>query len=140
MGHKPYSERTPEDYLQRMEPQIFASLKSDQLQEFKRLLEEAIPKPNPKIVDLRVVIDLIVARYYMVLWVGNDRRKAPRRYAKKPLTYISNIVVVCLILLSLNVTLTVGLFMTAYLLKSAVGIDLLPGHLGDNFKSIGEDQ
>ena len=89
-----------------------------------------MPKKSPKLVDLRFVIDLVVTRYYLVLWVGKDHRKSVRSYPQTPLTRINNFVVVCLILLLLNnVSVTVSLFIGAYFVKSAVGINLLPGHL-----------
>lgn len=131
MLRKPYSHRTPEDYLQHLNPNILSSFNPQQIAAVKHLLYDAIPKPTPKIVDLRMTLDLIVARYYLVIWVGKDRRKAPRRYTPPAVTRVGNFIVACLLLLALNLMVTASLFVAAYLLKSAAGIDLFPGHLYD---------
>ncbi|MEO1095426.1 MAG: hypothetical protein AAFX01_11060 [Cyanobacteria bacterium J06638_28] len=131
MADKHYAQRKPDDYLQRLSPGTRAALSLEQVQELKQLLHEAIPKPSPKIVDLRIVLDLLVTRYYIVIWVGKDRRKSPRRHTPTRLARVGNFVTACLLLLALNLTVTGALFMSAYLLKSAAGIDLLPGHLND---------
>ena len=131
MAHILPSERTVDEYLQRMEPETLSSLSIQQLTEVRRVLEEAIPKQSPKLVDLRFVVDLVVIRYYLVLWVGKDRRQSVRCYPQTPLTRLNNFMAACLILLSLNVSVTASLLMGAYLVKSAAGINLLPGHLED---------
>lgn len=128
---KPYHQLTVQDYLQRMEPRIGASLNAEQVAEFSRLLQQAIPKPAPKIVDLRVNLDLILLKYYVVIFVGRDYRKSPRRYAAGPMTRAGNLVAACLLILALNLMVTASVFMVAYLLKSAFGINLFPGHLYD---------
>lgn len=135
MTNKPYGERTAEDYLQYMEPNVLSGLNARQVGEFKRLLELAIPKPAPKIVDLRIALDLIITKYYIVVFVGKDRRKQPRRYSVTPVTRVGNTIVACLLLLALNLGVTVSLFLAAYLMKSAAGINLLPGHLQDYVES-----
>ncbi len=133
MAGKHYLERTPEDYLEQMDEPILQSLNPQQIREFKRLLQAAIPKPSSKIVDLRVILDFLVAKYYVVIWVGQDRRQHPRQYAITRLTRAGNLVMASLLLVGLNLTVTASLFLAVYLLKSALGIDLFPGHLGDSF-------
>ncbi|MEM9135951.1 MAG: hypothetical protein AAGB01_01185 [Cyanobacteria bacterium P01_F01_bin.42] len=83
---------------------------------------------RPKLIDLRFVVDLLLARYYVVLLVGRDQRSRPRKV--EGVNRVLNVIVAVLLLLGLNILLTSFLFLLAYLLKSAVGIDLLPGHLG----------
>lgn len=123
-----YASRSPAYYLSTMQPEILQSLYPEQLAEFERILAEAIPKPAPKLVDLRFVIDLIVSRFYVVLFIGKDRRAKQRRYIPDRLTRIGNAIVVLLILLSANLAISGFILLAGYLLKSAIGIDLFPGH------------
>lgn len=127
---KPYVERTPQDYLDAMEPDLRAKLSDAQRQEMLRLLDLAIPKPAPKIVDLRFAVDLLLERFHVVVVVGKDRRRRPRAHRVSRLTRAANWLVGIGLLLGLNLLLSVALFLVAYLIKSALGIDLLPGHFG----------
>lgn len=128
---KPYVERTPQDYLDAMEPSLRTQLNDQQQLEILRLLDLAIPKPAPKIVDLRFAVDLLLERFHVVIVVGKDRRRQPRAHPVSRLTRAANWMVGVGLLLSLNLLLSVALFLVAYLLKSALGIDLLPGHFGN---------
>ncbi|HEY9876972.1 MAG TPA: hypothetical protein V6D29_00890 [Leptolyngbyaceae cyanobacterium] len=131
---RPYVQRTPADYINQIEPEIRASLNQQQIQEFERILYQALPKPAPKIVDLRFGIDLILTRFFIVLMVGQDRRKRPRQYPTTPLTRIGNVIAAVVLLVSLNLTISLTLFLSAYLVKSALGINLFPGHLWSIFQ------
>ena len=127
---KPYVERTPQDYLDAMEPDLRAKLSDAQRQEMLRLLDLAIPKPAPKIVDLRFAVDLLLERFHVVVVVGKDRRRRPRAHRVSRLTRAANWLGGIGLLLGLNLLLSVALFLVASLIKSALGIDLLPGHFG----------
>lgn len=127
---KPYIKRTPQDYLEAMEPELRAQLSDAQRQEMLRLLDLAVPKPAPKIVDLRFAVDLLLERFHVVVVVGKDRRRQPRAHRVSRLTRAANWLVGIGLLLGLNLLLSVALFLVAYLIKSALGIDLLPGHFG----------
>jgi len=127
---KRFGERTPDDYLGHMDADVRASLTPRQLTEVSRLLGAAIPRPAPKIVDLRFVIDLIVARFHVVVMLGRDRRGTVRRHPVGRATRVANFIAGIGLLLALNLALSLVLFLLAYLLKSAAGIDLLPGHFG----------
>jgi hypothetical protein len=129
-----YKERKPEDYLNAIAPEILASFDSDQIESVKFALDAAIPKQSQKIVDLKLVIDLILSRFYIVVMVGKDRRKKKRKYVTETVSKLGNIVAATFLLLSVNLFISIFLFMFVYLLKSAFGIDLLPGHTGDNLK------
>lgn len=121
--------RTAEDYLEKIQPDILKSFSEEQLGAVKSALESAIGKPSPKIIDLRLTIDLIISRFYLVLLVGKDRRRTARPYPTTPLTKIANIAVAVILLIGLNLTLSAFVFLTAYLLKSALGVDLTPSNL-----------
>ncbi|HEY9880287.1 MAG TPA: hypothetical protein V6D29_17660 [Leptolyngbyaceae cyanobacterium] len=131
---RPYGQRTPSDYINQIEPEIRAGLNNQQLQEFERILYHALPKPSPKIVDLRFGIDLILTRFFIVVMVGQDRRRQTRHYPITPLTQIGNVIAAVVLLVSLNLILSLTLFLSAYLVKSALGINLFPGHLWSIFR------
>ena len=86
--------------------------------------------PRPKLVDLRFVIDLFFVRYYFALFIGQDQRTQKRNAQGNKISQVGNIIAAILLLLSLNLLLSSMLLLIAYLLKSAVGINLFPGHLG----------
>lgn len=126
-----YAARTPEDYLNAAAPDAIASFSPTQIQIIKSLLEAAIPKPAPKIVDLRFGINLLFSRFYVVLFVGKDRRGKQRQYSSGRASRWSNAIAAILLLISINLVISLFILMFAYLVKSAVGIDLTPGHLSD---------
>lgn len=121
---------TPATYLGQLDPAVQASFTPQQQAEVARVIELAIPKPAPKLIDLRFTIDLLISRYFIVLMVGKDRRRAPRHVPASRLTQWGNWAAAVLLLLGFNLALSMSLLMLAYLIKSALGIDLLPGHFG----------
>ena len=131
-----YRTRTPEYYLQQIEPNILASFNTEQLQVIINILTQAIPQASPKIVDFRFNIDLIFSRFYLVLFVGKDRRKRKRQYIPERLARIGNAIAVVMLLLGANLVISGVILLFAYLLKSAVGIDFFPGHISDSVKEL----
>ncbi|NHC33690.1 hypothetical protein [Scytonema millei] len=131
-----YRARTPEYYLQQVEPNILASFNTEQLQVIINILTQAIPQPSPKIIDFRFNIDLIFSRFYLVLFVGKDRRKRKRQYIPERLARIGNAIAVVILLLGTNLVISGVILLFAYLFKSAVGIDFFPGHISDSVKKI----
>lgn len=119
---------TPATYLAQLDPQVQASLTPEQWAELERVIDLAIPKPAPKLVDLRFEVDLLISRYFIVLMVGKDRRRAPRNASVSRFTQFGNWVAAVLLLLGFNLALSTSVLMAAYLIKSALGINLLPGH------------
>lgn len=131
-----YSARTPAYYLARLDPAILASLDTAQLNAIEAVLAEAIPKPAPKLVDLRFVVDLVVSRFYVVLFVGKDRREKPRPYMPAGIARVGNVIAATLLLISANLVISAFLLLGMYLLKSAIGIDFLPGHFSETIKKL----
>lgn len=129
-----YASRTPDYYIDKLPIQIRDSLTPEQLIAVRDILDEAIPKPSPKIVDLRFVVDLIISRFYVVLFVGKDRRRKPRRYLPQRFTRIGNIIAVLILLVAANLTISGLIVLVAYLVKSALNINLLPNHFPDAIK------
>lgn len=128
-----YSERTADYYLQQIDADVHGSLTPEQLAAVRIALEPAMPRPSPKIVDLRVSVDLIISRFYIVLYVGKDRRKSERPNMASGFTVIANRIAVITLLVGLNLTISLFIFFIAYLIKSALGVNLLSGHLSDYF-------
>jgi hypothetical protein len=129
-----YSARTPDYYLNKMDLAVHDSFTPEQLAAVRNALQSAMPAPSPKIVDLRVNIDLIMSRFYIVLFVGKDRRKKKRKYSASGITVIANRIAAIGLLVGLNITISLFFFLVAYLLKSALGINLFAGHLSDYLK------
>ena len=129
-----YLTRTPDYYLQTLAPDQLASFSPEQFHIVRSLLASAIPEPAPKIVDLRFGVDLLISRFYIVLFVGKDRRGRQRNYLPKSIIKWGNILAVAILLIGVNLIITVIIFMFAYLVKSALGIDLTPGHLADQIE------
>lgn len=128
-------EQKSEAYLSMLEPEILASFTPTQLQAIHLMLEAAIPKPSPKIVDLRFGIDLIFSRFYVVLLLGQEKRRYRRHYIPRGIARIGNTIVAILLLISMNLLISLSILLLLYLAKSAVGIDLFPQeHLGDQLQ------
>lgn len=128
-----HRQRTPDDYIDLLTPETLATFSDSQLDHVRMLLASAIPKPAPKLIDLRFEIDLLISRFYIVLFVGKDRRKKQRSQLPPLLARISNVAIATLILIGVNVLITVCLLMFLYLVKSAFSIDLIQGaHLQDH--------
>ncbi|MEA5447733.1 hypothetical protein VB780_04075 [Leptolyngbya sp. CCNP1308] len=119
---------TPATYLTQIDPDVQASLTTQQWAELERIIDLAIPKPAPKLVDLRFEVDLLISRYFIVLMVGKDRRRAPRSAPVSRFTQFGNWMAAVILLLGFNLAISTSVLMAAYLIKSALGIDLLPGH------------
>ncbi|MDA0866628.1 MAG: hypothetical protein O2890_09450 [Cyanobacteria bacterium] len=113
-----------------------ASFDANQLEAIRGLLNDAIPKPSPKIVDLRFMVDFFFSRFYVVLFVGKDRRQQQRRYWAGRLTRVGNLIAAVMLLLAANLVISSFVVLFAYLLKSLVGIDLFPGHFQDYLKHL----
>ncbi|MGB7443100.1 MAG: hypothetical protein WA919_18705 [Coleofasciculaceae cyanobacterium] len=129
-----YQSRTSSYYLQQLDPYVLDSFNSEQLQAITSILNQAIPKPSPKIVDLRFVVDLIFSRFYIVLFVGKDRRKRKRQYFQGKISKAGNLIAAAILLIGLNFLLSALILLFAYLIKSAVGINFFPGHITETLQ------
>lgn len=132
-----YTDRTPDYYLKIIQA-IQPGFSTEQLAAIQSVLEQAVPKPAPKLVDLRFGVDLIVSRFYVVLFVGKDRRQRRRPYLPEPMTRLGNLVAAVLLLIGLNLLISIFIVLLAYLIKSALGIDFFPSeHLADQINKLG---
>lgn len=121
--------QSPQKYLDQIDPAVLASFNAQQLAATYSMLNAAIDQPSPKLIDLRLSIDLVFSRFYLVLFVGKDRRQTSRSHQTTGVTKIANQAAVIVLLLGLNLAISAFIFLTAYLVKSAVGIDLFPSTL-----------
>lgn len=134
-----YRSRTPDDYLARLAPEVDATLTAHQRQAFREVLAEAIPRPAPKIVDLRFTVDFLMARFYINLQVGSDRRRQKRRYLSEQTARIGNLIAALTLLVSTNLVISAAIVLVLYLVKSLIGFDLMPGHFPDLIKGLLQD-
>lgn len=122
--------------LSQLSPDIWESFTSEQQEAVYNLLAANVPKPSPKIIDLRFVVDLLISRFYVVVFVGKDRRSQKRRYIPNSVSRVGNWLMAVLLLLGLNVFVSVGVFLVLYLFKSGIGVDLFPTHLSDQVNKV----
>ena len=129
-----YITRTPSYYLDKISPDILASFTNEQLRVITSILERAIPKPSPKIVDFRFTVDLIFSRFYVVLFVGKDRRRKQRHQVTEGISRIGNAIAAVILLVAANLVISALILLFAYLFKSAIGLNFFPGHISESFK------
>ncbi len=129
-----YITRTPSYYLDKISPDILASFTNEQLRVITSILERAIPKSSPKIVDFRFTVDLIFSRFYVVLFVGKDRRRKQRHQVTEGISRIGNAIAAVILLLAANLVISALILLFAYLFKSAIGLNFFPGHISESFK------
>lgn len=129
-----YITRTPSYYLDKISPDILASFTNEQLRVITTILERAIPKPSPKIVDFRFTVDLIFSRFYVVLFVGKERRRKQRHQVTEGISRIGNAIAAVILLLAANLVISALIVLFAYLFKSAIGLNFFPGHISESFK------
>lgn len=121
-----YLEKTPADYLDTLAPELRSSLTEPQLEAVTQLLEAAIPKPSPKLVDLRFSVNFLAYRYYVVLFLGKERRGQERPELAQPMARKGNAMTALMLLVGVNLLISLFILLIAYLIKSAIGYSLLP--------------
>lgn len=111
-------------FFARIPREVAASFDDRQLLAIKQAFAER--HRGSHFVDLRVSLPLLLGRLYCVLIVGPERRARPRRRRERqahPLATAANLTV----LAGFGALLLAALAGLLYLLKSALGIDLVPG-------------
>ena len=137
IAHPKYLKRTPGYYLETLAPAIRSGFTGPQLEAITALLAAAIPEATPKLVDVRFSIDLLLSRFYIVLLVGKDSRPQRRLPLPESIAKIANLLAVIVLLVLLNLLISLFIFLLAYLVKSALGIDLFSGpHLVDILREL----
>jgi hypothetical protein len=123
------SDKTSDDYLDALDPEVRSSFTETQLEALRRLLEAAVPRSAPKLVDLRFWIDLLAYRFYIVLFIGKDRRRHERYDSAELASRKGNAIAAILLLLGFNLIISVFILLLALLIKSLIDYSLFPeGH------------
>lgn len=109
---------------------------ADVLSEPEQRARGRSPQQPPKLIDIRFGVDLVVTRFYVVLMVGKDRRDRQRSHTVGRLTKLGNTLTAVVFLLGTNLALSGSIVLFLYLVKSMLGISLLPGHFADYLKQL----
>lgn len=121
--------------LQRHREQNLSDVKASQ--DFRiNTPDSSVQEKRSKLIDIRFVTDLIFSRFYVVLLVGKDARKNQRNYPVTGITKIGNIIAAIFLIITINLLISAFLLLGIYLLKSALSIDLLPGHFSEQVEDL----
>ncbi|MBE9028386.1 hypothetical protein IQ266_01285 [filamentous cyanobacterium LEGE 11480] len=124
--HRPAPLPTPETYLQRIPAEMLTEFTPAQREKIGQILVIAHPKPAPKLVDLRLDINLIWQRFYLVLFVGQDRRQQKRRYLPQGITRLGNMIAALTLLAGFNLLISLIILAGLYAARTWFGIGDLP--------------
>jgi hypothetical protein len=127
--HKNYTERDADYYMHQIPTQILNKLDTDDIENLKSVIHTAIPRPSPKLIDLRFAIDLIITRYFVVLMIGKDLRRQPRQHQVSGVAKVANVITAILLIIAMSLLISAVTILILYLIKSALGIDLFAGHI-----------
>lgn len=113
-----------------IDPQVLRTLNLVQLEAIRQAVSASAPRLRHP-VDVRFSLNLLVARYYVVLLGGRDRRSEVRNREMARLRKIRGNSLLLAIYLIATASLPIVLLIL-YALKSLAGIDLVPDqHLWD---------
>ncbi|MDX2254044.1 MAG: hypothetical protein NW214_00855 [Pseudanabaenaceae cyanobacterium bins.39] len=126
-----YNSRDADYYLYQLPSETIEKLDEQDLSHIKAVIDSAIPKPSPKIIDLRFVVDLVITRYFVVLLIGKDKRRQPRSHQVSKLTQMANTLMAILLIIAMSLLISAVTILILYLIKSALGIDLFKGHINE---------
>lgn len=127
--NKNYTERDADYYMHQIPVQILKKLNIDERENLKSVIHTAIPRPSPKLIDLRFAIDLIFTRYFVVLMIGKDMRKQQRPHQVSGIAKVTNVITAILLIIAMSLLVSAVTILILYLIKSALGIDLFAGHI-----------
>ncbi|QVL47471.1 MAG: hypothetical protein KFB96_17425 [Thiocapsa sp.] len=122
-----HSEITSAHDLEMLDPAMRASFSEPQIKAITTLLNAPKGRPAPKLVDLELQFNLLAHRFFVVLYVGRNRRTKPRDEALEAPARNGNIIAIILILIGFNLLISFSIILVAYLIKAAIGITLFPG-------------
>jgi hypothetical protein len=113
---------------------LLSNITPEQWAAIEKIVLERRAKTNPKLIDIRFVVDVVFTRFFVVLMVGKDRRDRSRNHAVSGLTKLGNTFAAVLLLLGANLVLSAFILLTLYLTKSALRVNLMPGHMSEQLK------
>ena len=115
-----------------IEPKVFTTLNLVQLEAIRRAISASAPYQRHGF-DLRGTLNFYLARYYVVILMGRDRRPAVRNREMARRQQLRGMSTVLFLYLVATASIPL-LFILLYGLKTLAGIDLFPSqHLWDIF-------
>jgi len=130
----PITDPYTDSVINHMPDEIRASFSTQQIQALQQALSKS-HQQSRHLLDVRMLIPLYWTRFYLVIFMGRDRRShvqdilIHRRQSSSRTAQIGFIALAAWFLIT---GLAVSGFITFYLIKSALGIDIFPDkHLGD---------
>jgi len=118
------------EFMQRISPEVRASLTPAQRSAIEKALDGSPSKAHPAI-DIRLTIPLFVARYYLVFLMGRDRRVGTRRSEATRQRHLSAASLLLFFLIAVSPVIVIVLLIL-YAVKTALGINVMPEmHLKD---------
>jgi hypothetical protein len=85
-----------------------------------------------KLVNFHLDINLLLGKFYLVVYVGKDRRNQKRRYIPRGIERLGNMLIALILLVGCSTLLTIVVFLILYFIKSYLGINLFKNsHLID---------
>lgn len=125
---KTYSFRDIDYYMEHIPDTIIKKLNEEEYVKLKELISSAIPQPAPKLIDLRFVINLIVVKYFFVLFIGTDRYKKRKRSQDpqlprhiRSLRKFAHITTAVVLFLIINLMISVCMIAITYLTARLLG-------------------
>jgi hypothetical protein len=115
---------------------ILSNITPEQWVAIEKIVLERRAKTNPKLIDIRFVVDVVFTRFFVVLMVGKDRRDRTRNHPVTGLTKLGNTFAAVLLLLGANLVISAFILLTLYLTKSALGMDFMPGHISQQLEKL----
>ena len=113
-----------------LDPTVYKSLSAHQITELSKAIGAS--SRSRHFIDFRPTIPYFFGSIYLVFLAGKDRRMSQRVTGEKRRNRLGNFIVGLLFLTLFVLIASGGLFWFAYLIKSAMGIDLFPDkHLPD---------
>jgi hypothetical protein len=93
------------------------------------------PHASQKLVNFHLNINLLIGKFYLVIYVGKDRRTNKRKYISQGIERVGNVIIALILLTGFSALLTITVFLAIYFLKSYIGINLFKNaHLIDFIK------
>ena len=135
MNEMPSGDPQIEEILSRVPGKIAKTFTPQQWEGVREALRQTNRLP-PYIVHLRFILPLLFVRLYCVMIVGKDRRERVEHILLERRRYAGRLAgaVVLAILFAILLFFALSIF---YVIKSAAGVDLVPGmHFGDYFPEL----
>jgi len=120
-------------YYDEIPKELKESLTHEQTEAVKRILQRATKTPTKKIIDFRTSF-WFFKKLYIVVVIGEKKSNAYLGNSYKDKASIIRIALKTLVYMTLFILLAIAIFFILYLIKSLLGINLMPHkHLIDLF-------